>query len=95
VLTVGARGAVSEIHDRMPLILMPEAFDPWLDPACHALEELRPLLRAPAAEELVLFPVSARVNSPANDDAACLLPPNDDEVRASSPNGPLFARRER
>jgi putative SOS response-associated peptidase YedK len=98
VLTVGARGAVAELHGRMPLVLAPAAFDAWLDPACDSYDVLRPLLRAPESSDLVIVPASPRVNSPANDDAACLIAPSGEAAPGEPPGahdalGPLFARR--
>lgn len=68
ILTTEARGAVAALHDRMPVVLPPAALDAWLSGAADAL---------PPADDglLVARPVSARVNSVANDDAACLAPP--------------------
>jgi putative SOS response-associated peptidase YedK len=41
---------MAPIHDRMPVLLAPEQFDAWLDPAWRDVEALkRWLLPAPAA----------------------------------------------
>ena len=67
LLTVGANAAIAAIHDRMPAILAPEAFDAWLDcrgvPAGAAAALLRP---APEAL-LEVVEVSARLNNPRNE----------------------------
>ncbi len=72
LLTTGAHEQVATIHHRMPLILDPADFGLWLmpesDPA--ALDALL----APPAVTLDFFPVSRRVNSPRNDDPACIEP---------------------
>jgi putative SOS response-associated peptidase YedK len=64
ILTTDSNALVAPIHDRMPVILHPEAEDAWLDPALDGqLDALRALLVPPPAELLVCHPVSRRVNS--------------------------------
>jgi putative SOS response-associated peptidase YedK len=76
VLTTQANSPVGAIHHRMPVIIPPEAYTRWLSP-----EERDPadLLAPFSAKAMMLWPVSTRVNSPANDDAA-LLEPADEPV---------------
>ncbi|MDQ4093722.1 MAG: SOS response-associated peptidase, partial [Actinomycetota bacterium] len=62
VITTKAVGPLTEIHDRMPLILPAQAWQTWLDPDCDDPGEL---LAPPAAElvhALELRPVSTAVN---------------------------------
>ena len=33
LITTEANGVVGQVHDRMPVILMPDDYDRWLDPA--------------------------------------------------------------
>jgi putative SOS response-associated peptidase YedK len=70
IITVPANALVEQIHDRMPLILPKSAYERWLgqEPDPHDL--LTPF----AAELMVMWPVSTRVNSPDNDDASLLDP---------------------
>jgi putative SOS response-associated peptidase YedK len=82
VITRAAEGPVAEIHDRMPLILVPEQYDAWLDRRLHDATRLL----VPGAMELVAGRVSAVVNSPANDDPRCIAPPGEEESR---PEGAL------
>ena len=59
---------IAPIHDRMPVILPPEAERAWLDPALDGKPEaLRDLLRPVAADALRACPVSRRINSTRND----------------------------
>ena len=70
ILTTAANECVAPLHDRMPVILHPEAESAWLDPALDgAIERLRELLVPVPAEALVAQPVSTRVNSAMNDGA--------------------------
>ena len=71
ILTGPPNELVAPIHDRMPIVLPRAAWAEWLDPATDA-SAARALLAVPPAAGWVAEPVSARVNSPANDDAACL-----------------------
>lgn len=74
ILTTSPNNVLAPIHERMPVILAPEAYSAWLDPEPASTEALRPLL-APAPDELVTsYPVSRLVNSTKNDEPACLQP---------------------
>ncbi|MGD8379147.1 MAG: SOS response-associated peptidase [Gammaproteobacteria bacterium] len=65
ILTTDANPAMRAIHERMPVILPPDAFDEWLK-ASSDPEHLKPLL-VPYRGPLLSHPVSRRVNSPRND----------------------------
>ncbi len=73
LITTDANAAVAPIHDRMPVILPPHAFDTWLDPAATG-EELAGLLRPAPDDELEAYPVGVWVNDPRHDDPRCLQP---------------------
>jgi putative SOS response-associated peptidase YedK len=79
ILTTAANGTVSPFHHRMPVILDPGDIDLWLRPSPSEprdLDELtaslQNLVRPAPDSMLVATPVSRRVNSPRNDDPACL-----------------------
>lgn len=74
ILTTQPNDLVGPLHDRMPVILSPEDYDLWLDPKVQDAQRLTPLLRPCASAEFVADPVGTRVNSPANDDPACVVP---------------------
>ncbi len=74
IITTKSNDLVGRIHQRMPVILAPEDYDLWLDPSLHEPERLQPLLRPHPAEEMVAYPVSTRVNNPANDTPDCIVP---------------------
>ncbi len=81
ILTTEPTDLLRPLHDRMPLIIDPADFDLWLDPDVREPEGLRPLLTSGSAarDALVAYPVSTRVNTPANDDPSCLeeVPPRE------------------
>jgi putative SOS response-associated peptidase YedK len=58
----------------MPVILQPEAYSRWLDPTPLSPQGLNSLLISYPAGEMIAFPVSTLVNSPANDRPEVLLP---------------------
>lgn len=71
IITTEANEMVADVHDRMPVILDPADYDRWLSPLDP---DPRELLVPHSAEPMAMWPVSPRVNSAANDDAAILEP---------------------
>lgn len=66
IITTAANRALRDIHDRMPVILPPDALRVWVD-AAQPMEVIEALLR-PAPDELLRpHEVSRAVNSPAHD----------------------------
>ncbi|BDG06234.1 SOS response-associated peptidase [Anaeromyxobacter oryzae] len=74
ILTTEADAIVRPVHDRMPVIVPSGRLDAWLAGAPGALP-------CPDVPALVATRVSQRVNSVANDDAACLAPAPPDAQR--------------
>jgi len=73
-LTMPANKIVGEIHNtqhRMPAILSRDAREAWL---AGSAEEAWSVLRPYPDEHMVAWPVSTRVNKPANDDAQLIAP---------------------
>lgn len=66
IVTTTANARIRPIHDRMPVILPPEAFQPWLDPGLTDPGRLAAFLQPISAEALEAWPVSTRVNSPSH-----------------------------
>ncbi len=66
ILTCAANSTVAPVHDRMPVLLSPEAWDRWLDPDITDIDDIAGLL-IPAPPELLTFhPVSTEVNNVRN-----------------------------
>ncbi len=74
ILTTTPNDLLRPLHHRMAVILAPEAYDLWLDPAIQEVERLQPLLRAYPPEGMEAYPVSRMVYNPANDDPRCIEP---------------------
>lgn len=71
ILTTKPNSLVSEIHDRMPVILRREDYDLWLDPGIVEPDRVTELLAPFDSRLMKKYPVSARVNSVKNDDPEC------------------------
>jgi putative SOS response-associated peptidase YedK len=74
LITTDANELMRPIHDRMPVILSPEHYARWLDPALQKPEHLQPLLRPYPSDAMLAYPVSSHVNNPRNEDAGCIAP---------------------
>ena len=74
IVTTEANRALGHIHDRMPVILAPDAFDLWLN--CAEVDaQTAAALIAPAPDSLFeAYPVSTDVNRVANDNAKLVEP---------------------
>jgi len=76
ILTTAPGELLAELHDRMPVILPGESWSAWLDPELPA-GEAEELLDAHEPADLESYPVDRHVNSPRNDDPACVEPAGD------------------
>ncbi|MBF8963014.1 SOS response-associated peptidase [Pontibacter sp. FD36] len=65
IITTDANDLVKPIHDRMPVILSPEAEELWLDEH-ETQDDLLSLLKPFEADKMKEYPVSTLVNSPKN-----------------------------
>lgn len=71
IVTTAPNELLASIHDRMPAILLPEHEQVWLDDSAGQRAWLK-VLRPYPAELMTVYPVSHRVNSPANDDPSVI-----------------------
>lgn len=92
IVTTAANRTLSVIHDRMPVVLPPEAFDLWLD--CGTVDApTAAALIAPAADHLFTFyAISSAVNRVANDSPE-LIAPYTPPLEPQAPSEPPRARR--
>ena len=74
ILTTTPNTVTSVVHDRMPVILSPDAYDLWLDPGFADVAAVSELLKPYDARTMKSYLVSARVGNVANDDAECSAP---------------------
>ena len=66
IVTTSPAPAVAHVHDRMPVIVPPDAYDEWLDPDNLATDRLARLLAPWTAPGLQARAVSRRVNDARN-----------------------------
>jgi putative SOS response-associated peptidase YedK len=74
ILTTAANASIAGLHDRMPVILAPEAERAWLDPSTPG-EDLHDMLAGLPAEDTALIPVGLAVNDARYDGPECLAAP--------------------
>jgi putative SOS response-associated peptidase YedK len=74
IITTDANDLMNEIHHRMPVILHPEDYGLWLDLDFDEKEALTALLKPYPSDAMEAYPVSRRVNKPANNEPSVLEP---------------------
>lgn len=72
IITTQPNEVVASIHDRMPAILLPEAYESWLDPSIKDEQFLSRWLAPYPAQAMTARPVSRLVNDPRHDSADIL-----------------------
>jgi putative SOS response-associated peptidase YedK len=92
IVTTTASRTIAHIHDRMPVILPPDAFDFWLDPQVDAQSAVAAIRPAPD-DEIEACPVSSAVNRTANDAPNLMEPLTEPEPEEVKP-APKRAKRE-
>ncbi|MDQ6617080.1 MAG: SOS response-associated peptidase [Actinomycetota bacterium] len=77
IITTDANDLLAPIHDRMPVILSPDRWDQWLDPANQDLRVITGLLVPAPSADFEAYAVSTKVNGVANEgpDLIDPLPP--------------------
>ncbi len=87
IVTTQANRALAAIHERMPVILSPEAFDFWLD--CDRVDaQTAAALLLPARDALIeAYAISPAVNRVANDTPDLIKPATDGDAAEASPGG--------
>jgi putative SOS response-associated peptidase YedK len=69
IITTVANELLKPLHDRMPLIIAPEAYGRWL---AGNVDEASAVMRISPSVQLEAYPVSTCVNKPENDDPRCI-----------------------
>jgi putative SOS response-associated peptidase YedK len=85
IITTAANRTLGALHDRMPAVVPPEAFDLWLDCAKVDAETAAALL-APAPDDFFeAYEISTAVNRVANDDASLIAPAPPEQPQVAAP----------
>ena len=74
IVTTTANHALEDVHDRMPVVVPPEAFDLWLNCGEVDATTAAALIAPPPDDAMEAYPVSTDVNRVANDNAKLLEP---------------------
>ena len=74
IITTSPNALMETIHQRMPVILEPDAHNLWLDPSDQSPKQLDGLLKPYPDDEMMAYPVSRLVNRPSNDSPDCIAP---------------------
>lgn len=74
IITTTPNALLEPIHNRMPAIISPNAYEKWLATEEKSPDELQSLLISYPPDEMDAFPVSRFVNNPVNDTVECITP---------------------
>jgi putative SOS response-associated peptidase YedK len=75
IITTQPNDIVRPIHNRMPAILPPDAYECWLNTSPESAKTLKTLLLEPfPSDPLETYPVSRDVNNPQNDSPHIIRP---------------------
>jgi putative SOS response-associated peptidase YedK len=82
IVTTRANATLAALHDRMPVIVPPDAFDLWLDCTRVDARTAEALIGPAPDDQLEFWPVSTQVNRIANDHAGLPQPAAPDREKA-------------
>ena len=74
IITTEPNALMGNIHDRMPVILPPKAYDLWLSPDEVPSDQVLRLLKPFPTSQMKAIEVSTLVNNPAFDSPECIVP---------------------
>jgi putative SOS response-associated peptidase YedK len=72
IITTDANELLLPLHDRMPVILDPSDYRPWLDRDFKDVEWLTSKLQPWPADAMAFYPVDTTVNNPRNERPECI-----------------------
>lgn len=73
IITTAPNTLMAPLHDRMPVILLEDTWEKWIDPSTEAVA-LTPLLQGWDPSLMTAITVSSRVSSVRHDDETCIAP---------------------
>ena len=80
IITTSANSLLSDLHERMPVILEPEDFSRWLDPELQESEGVEDLIRTYPEDKMKIYPVNPIVNNARNETEDCIKPKRKDTL---------------
>ena len=73
ILTTEPNDLLAPIHDRMPVIIAPEAYGTWMDPSTR-MEEVSAMVTPYPSNQMRTWEISLLVNDPKTDDVRVIAP---------------------
>jgi putative SOS response-associated peptidase YedK len=77
IIVMPASDVMKSLHERMPALIAPAAYDLWLDARIKDKAEIIGYLNSAPSSQLVAYPISPWVNSAKHDDERCIEPAGD------------------
>lgn len=74
ILTTQANPLMSDIHDRMPVIIKPEDYTAWLDSKLTDILKIQAMAQPYPERLMEAYPISRNVNNPLHDSPDVILP---------------------
>lgn len=74
IITTSATDALGHLHDRMPMVIRPDAWDAWLDPLLTDAAAALALLSVDAGADVTVYRVGTAVNAVRNNGPELLVP---------------------
>jgi putative SOS response-associated peptidase YedK len=72
IVTTTPNELCAELHNRMPVVLNPQVWPVWLGEQQVSLRDLKALLAPYPSDEMICWPVSARVGNVKNNDPSLI-----------------------
>jgi putative SOS response-associated peptidase YedK len=74
IVTTRPNELCAELHNRMPVVLTPDAWPAWLGEQAADVPKLKALLAPYPSDDMICWPVSARVGNVRNNDSSLIEP---------------------
>jgi len=76
IITTTPNQLCAQLHNRMPVVLKPDAWPTWLGEQPATVRDLQTLLVSYPSDEMICWPVSTRVGNVKNNDPSVIEPIN-------------------
>jgi len=76
IITTTPNELCAQLHNRMPVVLKPDAWPTWLGEQPATVRDLQTLLVSYPSDEMICWPVSTRVGNVKNNDPSVIEPIN-------------------
>lgn len=74
ILTTSANVLISDIEDRMPVIIKPEDYSAWLDPKLTDILKIQAMVNPYPERLMEAYPISHNINDPQHDSPELIAP---------------------